>query len=457
MKKVVLVLGCMVVSAVTTVVFLSNESHTVHANESGLPLKELRMFSDIYARVKHSYVDEVEDEELIKGAIDGMLATLDPYSVYLKKEAHENLRIGTTGKFGGLGIVVDTKDDFVEVVSPIDDTPASRAGIEAGDMIVRIDETVTKGMLLSEAVKMMRGVIGTKIKLLIKRESIEQPFEVELTRAEIKVKSARGVLLEPGYGYVRLTRFQTNTSADMGALIAKLTKENKQPLQGLILDLRNNPGGLLTAAVQVVDYFVGKGKLVVYTKGRRADSMHEYKSASPDSSSGVPLVVLINAGSASASEIVSGALQDLQRATVVGETSYGKGSVQTIHPLQDETALKLTTAKYYTPAGKVIHENGVSPNVALEFEELSEEDLAARKELNIYEDMLKWLSYDSQVKTALIRLKELAMGTGAPPPPPQPAAQPAMPQKQPQPVPPTPPVPPAQPNQAPPPTPPTAP
>ncbi len=429
MNRVVLFLGCMAVSVVTAVVFLSKESHTVRANEAGgLPLKELRMFSDIYARVKHSYVDEVEDEELIRGAIDGMLATLDPYSVYLKKQAHENLRIGTTGKFGGLGIVVDTKDDFIEVVSPIDDTPASRAGLEAGDMIVRIDETVTKGMELSEAVDMMRGVIGTKVKLLIRREGLEQPFEAELTRAEIKVKSARGVLLEPGYGYVRLTRFQTNTSADMGALIAKLTKENKQPLQGLILDLRNNPGGLLAAAVQVVDYFVGKGELVVYTKGRRADSMHEYKSASPDASGGVPLVVLINTGSASASEIVSGALQDLHRATVMGEKSYGKGSVQTVHPLQDETALKLTTAKYYTPAGKVIHDNGVSPNVESEFEELSDEDVAARKELNIYKDMLKWLSYDSQVKTALIKLKELAMGTVPPQPP---AAQPAQPNQAP--------------------------
>ena len=402
----------MVISSVATVAFLSNGSHTAIADEAAtLPLKELRMFSDIYARVKSSYVEEVEDEKLIKGAIDGMLATLDPYSVYLKKEPYKNLKIGTTGKFGGLGIVVDTRDDFIEVVSPIDDTPASRAGLMAGDLIVRIDDKITKGMELSEAVKLMRGKIGTKIKLSIKRESLEQPFDVKLERAQIKTKSARGILLEPGYGYVRLTRFQTNTSIDMGATIDKLTEENKQPLQGLILDLRNNPGGLLTAAIQVVDYFVGKGELVVYTKGRRADSMHEYHSGSGDKSDGVPLVVMINGGSASAAEIVSGALKDLHRATVMGEKSYGKGSVQTVHPLADETALKLTTARYYTPSGTVIDGAGVSPNVDLVFDELSEEDQAARRKLNIYTAMREWLSYDSQVKAALGKLKELAMGT----------------------------------------------
>lgn len=400
----------MAVSAVTTVVFWSYESgnEAVAAN-AGLPLKELRLFSNIYGRVKHNYVDPVEDEQLIRGAIDGMLATLDPYSVYLKEEPYKNLKIGTTGKFGGLGIVVDMEDELVKVVSPIDDTPASRAGIQTGDLIFKIDGKNVRGMKLSEAVKLMRGIIGTKVKLTILRDGETDPLEMELTRAEIKVTSTRETLLEPGYGYVRISRFQTNTSTDLKGSMDKLAKQNKQGLQGLILDLRNNPGGVLTAAVQVLDIFLEQGQMVVYTKGRRSDSSVEYKTSAPDRLNGLPVIVLINKGSASASEITAGALKDTGRAIIAGKQSYGKGSVQTIHPLEEKAALKLTTAKYYTPSGQVIDGVGVAPDIELEFAELTDEQVEERKKLNTHQNLKEWLAYDSQVRDALAKLKSVAM------------------------------------------------
>ena len=372
-----------------------------------LPIKELRLFSDIYARVKNSYVDEVADEKLIEGAINGMLRELDPYSVYLRERSYQDLKIGTSGKFGGLGIEVDMEDDFVKVIAPIDDTPAQRAGIVAGDRIAKIDDKLVKGMTLSEAVDLMRGEIGTRITLTILRENVAEPLTIELTRAVIKIKSARATLLEPDFGYVRLSKFQERTAQDLLAMIEKLAAENQRPLRGLILDLRSNPGGVLSEAVAVADVFLDEQSLIVYTKGRHHSAAVEYKATTPDRLDGTSLVVLIDQGSASASEIVAGALQDLKRATVMGANSFGKGSVQSIHPLDQESALKLTTAKYYTPSGRTIHEVGIKPDIELEPPNLSDEERETRSKIS-RSDLKAWLAYDAQVTVALDKLKLIA-------------------------------------------------
>jgi carboxyl-terminal processing protease len=336
------------------------------AEESvGLPLNELRNFSDIFARVKTDYVEDVDDKTLLENAIRGMLSGLDPHSTYLNPDEYKELKIGTTGKFGGLGIQVGMEDGFVKVISPIDDTPAYRAGIQAGDLIIRLNEKSVKGMTLNDAVKIMRGDPGTDITLTVVREGADKPLPFTVTRDIISVKSVKSRILEPGYGYIRISNFQSETARDLVAELSKLKKENKNELKGLVLDLRNNPGGVLSAAADVSDAFINNGKLV-YTKGRIENSDFEFNAKPGDIMNGAPLVVLINGGSASASEIVAGALQDHNRAVVMGSKSFGKGSVQTIQELRSGGAVKITTARYFTPKGRSIQGEGITPDITLE-------------------------------------------------------------------------------------------
>lgn len=330
-----------------------------------LPLDELYTFAEIFGRIKSDYVDTVEDRALLKGAIRGMLSWLDPHSAYLDGEEYQDLQVGTSGEFGGLGIEVGVEDGLIKVIAPIDDTPAQRAGLQSGDLIVRIDNRPVKGMGLEEAVKLMRGKVGTPIELSILRAGTDQPFKVELVRDVIHVQSVKSRLLAPGFGYVRISNFQSRTTEDLLDALASLKGENGGDLKGLVLDLRNNPGGVLNSAVAISDAFLTEG-LIVYTKGRVADSALEFKAGPDDVLAGAPLVVLVNGGSASASEIVAGALQDHRRAIIMGAQTFGKGSVQTIIPIDDASALKLTTALYYTPAGRSIQAEGIIPDIPLE-------------------------------------------------------------------------------------------
>ena len=295
-----------------------------------------------------------------------MLSGLDPHSSYLDAEGYKELQVGTSGEFGGLGIEVGMEDGFVKVISPIDDTPASRAGVLAGDMIIRLDSKPVKGLTLHQAVNIMRGKVGTDINLTIVRETSDKPVEIVITRDIIKVRSVKHKVLDKGFGYVRISQFQSHTPENLEQAIDKIKKENEGDIEGLVLDLRNNPGGVLSAAVDVSDAFLQKG-LIVYTQGRVADSELKF-NATPKKVIGmdVPVVVLVNGGSASASEIVAGALQDHKRAVIIGTRTFGKGSVQTILPLNGNSALKLTTARYYTPSGRSIQAEGIHPDILLE-------------------------------------------------------------------------------------------
>ena len=342
------------------------------AEESaGLPLNELRNFSDIFARVKTDYVEDVDDKTLLEHAIRGMLSGLDPHSTYLNPDEYKELKIGTTGKFGGLGIQVGMEDGFVKVISPIDDTPAFHAGLEAGDLIIRLDDKSVKGMTLNDAVKIMRGDPGTDIKLTVIREGADKPLPFTVTRDIISVKSVKSRILEADYGYIRISNFQSQTARDLVSELSNLKKENKSELKGLVLDLRNNPGGVLSAAADVSDAFIDDGKLV-FTKGRIENSEFEFNAKPGDIMNGSPVVVLINAGSASASEIVAGALQDHNRAVVMGSKSFGKGSVQTIQELRSGGAVKITTARYFTPKGRSIQGEGITPDIILERYEIKD-------------------------------------------------------------------------------------
>ncbi len=331
---------------------------------SALPLEELRTFTDILGKIKSDYVEPVEDKVLLESAIRGMLSGLDPHSSYLDKDEFKDLQAGTSGEFGGLGLEVGMEDGFVKVIAPIDDTPASRGGIHAGDLIIRLDDTPLQGMPLNEAVKLMRGLAGTNITLTIIRKGEEKPLKITLTRAVIKVKSVKAHTLEPGFGYLRVSQFQSQTGDNLIEAVKKLKQENGGKLKGMVLDLRNNPGGVLNAAVAVSDAFLESG-LIVYTEGRIKDSQLKYSATSGDVLKGAPLVVLVNGGSASASEIVAGALQDHRRAVVMGSKTFGKGSVQTILPMANDTALKLTTARYFTPKGRSIQAEGIVPDIVL--------------------------------------------------------------------------------------------
>jgi carboxyl-terminal processing protease len=341
----------------TVTVFADKES-----TAASLPLEELRLFTDVYVRIKNDYVESIDDKTLLENAIRGMLSGLDPHSSYLDAEDFKELQIGTSGEFGGLGIEVGMEDGFVKVISPIDDTPAERAGVKAGDLIVRLDDTPVKGMSLNDAVKKMRGKKGTDIVLTIVREGTDKPLKIRIVRDTIQVRSVKQRILEPGYGYLRITSFQSKTTANLIDAVAKLEKENKGSLKGMVLDLRNNPGGVLTGAVGVSDAFLEKG-LIVYTEGRVQDSKLRYNASPGDVINDIPMIVLVNGGSASASEIVAGALQDHNRALIVGTETFGKGSVQTILPLKSDAAIKLTTARYFTPSGRSIQAEGIEPDI----------------------------------------------------------------------------------------------
>jgi carboxyl-terminal processing protease len=340
------------------------EPETDAAAQDRLPLDDLRTFAEVFGRIKSDYVEDVDDRELLASAIRGMLGGLDPHSSYLDPDAYRDLRVGTTGEFGGLGIEVGMDDGFVKVIAPIDDTPAQRAGMQAGDLIVRIDGKPVKGLSLSDAVAMMRGKPGSEIELTVVREGEGNPLKVTIVRDVIKVASVKSRTLEPGYGYLRVSNFQARTTEDLLEAVAALKADNKDGLKGVVLDLRNNPGGVLNAAVGVSDAFLEEG-LIVYTMGRDEDEKLEFKAGPDDVLDGAPLAVLVNGGSASASEIVAGALQDQRRGVIMGEKTFGKGSVQTIVPIDDRTALKLTTARYYTPSGRSIQALGIVPDIEL--------------------------------------------------------------------------------------------
>jgi len=376
------------------------------AEESaGLPLNELRNFSDIFARIKSDYVEEIDDKTLLENAIRGMLTGLDPHSTYLNNDEYKELKIGTTGKFGGLGIQVGMEDGFVKVISPIDDTPAYRAGLEAGDLIIRLDDKSVKGMTLNDAVKIMRGDPGTDIKLTVIREGADKPLPFTVTRDIISVKSVKSRILEPDYGYIRISNFQSKTARDLVSELSKLKKENDNELKGLVLDLRNNPGGVLSAAADVSDAFLDEGKLV-YTQGRIENSDFEFNAKPGDIMNGSPIVVLINGGSASASEIVAGALQDHNRAVILGSKSFGKGSVQTIQELRSGGAVKITTARYFTPKGRSIQGDGITPDIILDSYEIkdSEDDAAS---LRIKEsDLSRSISNPTKSEEAIQKASE---------------------------------------------------
>jgi carboxyl-terminal processing protease len=363
-------------------VLLSLNFSAVAQRESArfpLPVDELRAFADVFGAIKSGYVEPVDDRKLITGAINGMLTDLDPHSAYLDQEAFRELQVGTQGEFGGLGIEVGMEEGFVKVVSPIEDTPAFKAGLKPGDLIIRLDETPVKGMSLNDAVKRMRGKPKTNIKLTIVRKGEQKPIEVTLMRDVIRVQSVKSKMIEPGYGWVRVSQFQEHTVENLVTHIQGLYKDG--PLKGLILDLRNDPGGLLNGAVGVSAAFLPAKSLVVSTDGRTEDAKRKFFASPEDYLRGsrddilrrlpegiktVQMVVLVNGGSASASEIVAGALQDHKRAAIMGTQTFGKGSVQTIMPLGSSTAIKLTTARYYTPNGRSIQAKGIIPDVLVD-------------------------------------------------------------------------------------------
>ncbi len=354
-------------------------SAAVHASpdvtappQGRLPLEDLRTFVEVFDRIKSAYVEPIDDKTLLENAIKGMLSNLDPHSAYLDPQAFQELQESTNGEFGGLGIEVGLNDGRVSVISPIDDTPAARAGIEAGDIITQIDGQPTKGWTMMQTVDKLRGKVGSSVTLTLMRNG-GKPFDVKLDRAVIKVRSVRSEWLDKGYGYLRITQFQVDTGKEVGKALARLKKENGGRLEGLVLDLRNNPGGVLQSAVEVTDHFLEDG-LIVYTKGRIANSELRFSADKANASEGVPLVVLINGGSASASEIVAGALQDHKRGVVMGTSSFGKGSVQTVLPLTNDRALKLTTALYFTPKGRSIQAQGIIPDITVERARLTREE-----------------------------------------------------------------------------------
>jgi carboxyl-terminal processing protease len=372
--------GLVLVGVLAGVLVSLNFQAIAQRDRSPLPIEELRAFTEVFGAIKSNYVEPVEDKKLISEAINGMLTGLDPHSAYLDADAFKELQVGTQGQFGGLGIEVGMEDGFVKVVSPIEDTPAYRAGVKPNDLIIKLDETPVKGMSLNDAVKKMRGKPNTNITLTISRKGDPQVIVITLQRAIIRVQSVKSKVVEPGYGYVRVSQFQEATAENLVKALDGLYKQGQ--LKGLVLDLRNDPGGLLYGAVAISATFLPQKALVVSTDGRTEDAKRKY-FASPDdylrgggrddflrnlpaAVKNVPMVVLVNGGSASASEIVAGALQDYKRATVMGTQSFGKGSVQTIMPLGNSTAIKLTTARYYTPNGRSIQAKGITPDIIVE-------------------------------------------------------------------------------------------
>ena len=408
-------------ATVTTLLVVASSPLQAVEEQGQLPLEELRTFADVYHQIRLGYVEEIDDSTLLEYAIQGMLMGLDPHSVYLTEDAFQNLQDSTTGEFTGLGLEVGMEDGYVKIISPIDGSPAAGAGLQSGDVILKLGNVPVKGMSLNEAIDIMRGPKGSEIKLSIGRPGESQPFDVTLVRDVIKVPSVRQSWLEPGYGYIRVAQFQNNSGKDVRASLNKLMSEQK--LKGLVLDLRNNPGGILRASVDVAGLFMDGGN-VVYTEGRLDHSDQSYDAEAVDATEGTPLIVLINQGSASASEIVAGALQDHGRAVIMGTPSFGKGSVQTILPLSDSRAVKLTTALYFTPNGRSIQAEGIEPDIVVErarvtaydnSRSITEADLAghldnANGESNGQKNKKlesKLLSTDNQLYEALTLLKGL--------------------------------------------------
>ena len=329
-----------------------------------LPVAELEAFGAVFDLVKERYIQPVDDRELLVDAIRGMVSGLDPHSAYLTSEEYSELQEGTSGEFGGLGIEITTEDGLIRIITPLDDSPAHDAGLIPGDLVTQVDGESVQGISATEAAKRIRGLPGTPVTLTILRDGEEQPLEFTIVRDIVEVASVKSELLEPGFARLRITRFQIHTGAHLVEALRRVEEENEAPLSGVVLDLRNNPGGILAGAIAVADTFLDDG-LIVYTQGRDADSREEYFARSPDLSDALPIVALVNGGSASAAEIVAGALQDRRRAVIAGTRTFGKGSVQTILALEDGAALKLTTARYYTPDGHSIQARGIVPDIEL--------------------------------------------------------------------------------------------
>ncbi|MFH1288992.1 MAG: S41 family peptidase [bacterium] len=364
--------------------------HTT-GNTSKNIFQDLRLFSEVLSIVQGDYVEEVTSSDLIYGAIRGMLGTLDPYSQFMRPEDYKEMQIHTKGSFGGLGIVIAIKDNCLTIVSPIEGTPAFRAGLHSGDKIIKIDGELTKDITLEQAVNKMRGPKGTKVLISILREGEDDLLDFDLVRDIIKIKSIKAKLFPDGIGYIRLVEFKENSGEELGKALKKLKAAG---MKSLILDLRHNPGGLLNVSVQVADYFIPRGELVVYTKGRYAAQTVEFRSDRGPIDRNIPLVILVNKGSASASEIVAGAVQDHHRGVIVGEKTFGKASVQTIIPLSDDSGLRLTTARYYTPNGRSIHGEGITPDLVVELSHAAQMNIAesAQKKENedISREQSKW-------------------------------------------------------------------
>lgn len=367
--------------------------------------KQLELFSDAVSIIRADYVEEKKSKDLIYGALKGMLASLDPYSQFMDPDTYNEMKVETEGEFGGIGIEITLKDDLLTIISPIDDTPAYKAGLKAGDKIVKIDGAIIKDLTLIEAVKKLRGKPGTNVNIIVLRESEKKLMEFTITRAIIKIASIKKTeMLEPGIGYIRLSEFQENTPKDLSDALKKLEAEN---LRGLVLDLRNNPGGLLDVAVDVGGKFIQAGKVVVSTKGRVEAQNMEFKSKNNNNHLVYPMVVLINGGSASASEIVAGALQDYKRAIILGTKSFGKGSVQTVVPMSDGSAIRLTTSKYFTPKGRSIHGEGIMPDIVVEYEERSPKDKEVDKETALLEKLMETKEKTPEEKADEKKKKEL--------------------------------------------------
>jgi carboxyl-terminal processing protease len=360
-----------------------------------LPWQDAQVLAEVLEKVREDYVDPVDDHQLMQNAIRGMVAGLDPHSAYLDDEQYDEMRITTTGNYSGVGIEVSIEDGAVTVIAPIEDTPAARAGILPGDVIASIDDVAVDQVDLSDAVARMRGPVGTKVKVGISRKGADKPLTFELVRASVQVHSVKQEVLEPGYGYVRITQFSETTGADLRGALSALRSTAQGRLKGLVLDLRNNPGGVLEAAVAVSDAFLDEG-IIVTASGRTPESRFEMDATPGDLIDGAPIAVLVNGGSASASEIVAGALKDHQRATLVGQTTFGKGSVQTVMPLSDGRAIKLTTSRYFTPSGASINQKGITPDVVLKKEAPQPPDANDKRPLAVR---------DSEVRAALDTIK----------------------------------------------------
>jgi carboxyl-terminal processing protease len=360
--------------------------------------RNLEILTDVLSLVRRSYVEEVDSQELIYGAVRGMLTTLDPHSSFLTPEMYEDMQAETQGEFGGLGIEITVRDGALVVVSPIEDTPADRAGMQAGDRIVQIDDQSTDGMDVMEAVKLLRGPKGKKVDILVRRQSQDRLVSFTIVRDIIQIESVKSRLLEKGYGYARLSQFQERTAEDLSRQLHSM-REGSEQFKGLVLDLRNNPGGLLDQAVAVANLFLKQG-LIVYTEGREVEAKTEFSAQAAGTEPDYPIIVLINGGSASAAEIVAGALQDYDRAIIMGEQSFGKGSVQTIIPLDDRSALRLTTARYFTPSGRSIQATGITPDIVVQQQGVTEEEQSHQLREEDLQNHFQPLSADAEAAEA---------------------------------------------------------